>query len=73
MRNLSPCTSITKRKKRDDEEDEDGDEDDDDDDDSADLAGHERGVSVTVGGKKHILTRFRHDRAPLVGRTIARF
>lgn len=64
MRNLSACTPITKRKKENDEKD---------DDDSADLGGHERGVSVTAGGKKRVLTRFRHDRAPLAGRPIARF
>lgn len=46
-------------------------DDEDDDDDSADLDGHGRGVSVTAGGKKRVLTRFRHDRAPLAIRPIS--
>lgn len=46
-------------------------DDEDDDDDCADLDGHGRGVSVTAGGKKRVLTRFRHDRAPLAARPIS--
>ncbi|KYN15541.1 hypothetical protein ALC57_12242 [Trachymyrmex cornetzi] len=45
--------------------------DEDDDDDCADLDGHGRGVSVTAGGKKRVLTRFRHDRAPLAAQPIS--
>lgn len=74
-RNLSAFVSITKRKrtktkKEKEEEKEEGDEDDDDD--CADLDGHGRGVSVTAGGKKRVLTRFRHDRALLVAQPISR-
>ncbi|KYQ50164.1 hypothetical protein ALC60_10733 [Trachymyrmex zeteki] len=58
------------RKKEKEEEKEEGDEDDDDD--CADLDGHGRGVSVTAGGKKRVLTRFRHDRALLVAQPISR-
>ncbi|EGI70621.1 hypothetical protein G5I_00668 [Acromyrmex echinatior] len=46
--------------------------DEDDDDDCADLNGHGRGVSVTAGGKKRVLTWFRHDRAPLTAQPISR-
>jgi len=53
------------------EEEEKKEENDDDDDDYADLDGHGRGVSVTAGGKKRVLTRFRHDRAPLAARPIS--
>jgi len=70
--------AITKRKrlkakkKEEEEKKEENDDDDDDDDDYADLDRHGRGVSVTTGGKKRGLTRFRHDRTPLVARPISR-
>lgn len=73
-RNLSACMSITKRKRtktKEQEKEEVEKDDEDDDDDCADLDGHGRGVSVTAGGKKRVLTRFRHDRAPLVARPIS--
>lgn len=67
---------ITKRKrtktKEKEEEEAKKEDDEDDDDDCADLDGHGRGVSVTAGGKKRVLTRFRHDRAPLAARPISR-
>lgn len=73
-RNLSACMSITKWKRtktKQKEEEEKEEDDEDDDDDCADLDGHGRGVSVTAGGKKRVLTRFRHDRAPLATRPIS--
>jgi len=64
--------SITKRTKTEEKEEEAKEEgDEDDDDDCADLDGHGRGVSVTAGGKKRVLTRFRHDRAPLAAQPIS--
>jgi len=56
---------ITKRKRANEgdkmeekeEEEEEKVENEDDGDDCADLDGHGRGVSVTAGGKKRVLTR----------------
>jgi len=65
IRNLSACMSITKRKRENEEKC-----DEDDGDDCADFDGHGRGVSVTAGGKKRVLTRFRHDRTTSVPRSL---
>jgi len=67
--------AITKRKRlktKEEEEEKKEENDDDDDDDYADLDRHGKGVSVTAGGKKRGLTRFRHDRTPLAARPISR-
>jgi len=75
-RNLSAFVSITRsgrgRKRRRERRGEREEGDEDDDDDCADLDGHGRGVSVTVGGKKRVLTRFRHHHSPLAAQLISR-